>query len=91
MIRIVLEYALPLVLPAVIYAGWVWYARATHQGEGVPPALRKGPLFWCVLAGFALMVATLVTVALSTGAPPDSTYQPPHLEDGRVVPPQYKN
>ncbi|MBI2979209.1 MAG: hypothetical protein HYY38_10410, partial [Rhodospirillales bacterium] len=54
------------------------------------PALRKGPLFWCALGGFALMMAALVTTALMTGAPPGSQYQPPRLEGGKVVPPEYK-
>jgi hypothetical protein len=90
MSRILLTYLLPLVLPTAIYVAWVWYARATHQGDGELPGLRKGPMFWCLLAGFALMVAGLVTVAMLTGAPPGSTYEPPRYEGGKVVPPGYK-
>ncbi|HEX9702606.1 MAG TPA: DUF6111 family protein [Rhodospirillales bacterium] len=90
MIRIFFEYIFPLVLPATVYALWVWYARHTHSGEGELPGLKKGPLFWCVLAGFALMVAGLAVVATMTGAPPGSRYEPPRLEGGKVVPPAYQ-
>lgn len=90
MIRIFFEYIFPLVLPAAVYLAWVWYARATHQGEDAPPAIKKGPLFWCLLGGFALMVSGLVSLAMLTGAPPGSTYEPPRYEGGKVVPPGYK-
>ena len=91
MIRVFFEYIFPLVLPTAVYVAWVTYARARHQGDAEElPALRKGPLFWCALGGFALMMAALVTTALTTGAPPDSAYQPPRLEGGKVVPPEYK-
>ncbi len=91
MIRIFFEYVFPLVLPTAVYAAWIAYARSQHQGTPEElPALKKGPLFWCALGGFALMMAALVTTALTTGAPPGSAYQPPRLEDGKVVPPEYK-
>lgn len=90
MTRILLTYVLPLVLPTAVYVAWIAYARSQHQGAPEElPALKKGPLFWCVLAGFAMMAAALAVIALSTGAPPGSRYEPPRLEDGRVVPPQY--
>jgi len=91
MIRIFFEYVFPLVLPTAVYAAWIAYARSQHQGTPEElPALKKGPLFWCALGGFALMMAALVTTALMTGAPPGSAYQPPRLEGGKVVPPEYK-
>jgi len=91
MIRVFFEYIFPLVLPTAVYVAWVTYARARHQGDAEElPALKKGPLFWCALGGFALMMAALVTTALMTGAPPGSQYQPPRLEGGKVVPPEYK-
>lgn len=91
MTRILLTYLLPLVLPTAIYVAWVWYARATHKGDAETlPGLEKGPLFWCLLGGFALMMVGLVMVAMTAGAPPGSTYEPPRLEGGKVVPPGYK-
>ena len=89
MMRIFFEYILPLVLPVTIYVLWVWYARKTHSGEGELPAIEKGPLFWSILAGFVLMAAGLAMLALSTGAPPGSKYEPPRFEGGKVVPPRY--
>jgi hypothetical protein len=91
MIRILLTYVLPLVLPTAVYVAWIAYARSQHQGTPEElPALEKGPLFWCVLLGFALMALALMAIALTTGAPPGSQYQPPRLEGGQVVPPEYK-
>jgi hypothetical protein len=37
-----------------------------------------------------MMMAALAAIALTTGAPPDSQYQPPRFEDGRVLPPEYR-
>jgi len=91
MIRVFFEYVFPLVLPTAVYVAWVAYARARHQGQPEElPALQKGPLFWSALLGFALLMAALVATAMMTGAPPESRYEPPRLEDGKVVPPQYK-
>jgi hypothetical protein len=37
------------------------------------------------------MSAGLVTIALTSGDPPDSgVYQSPRMEDGKIVPPSYK-
>jgi len=91
MTRILLTYVLPLLLPTAAYAAWIWYARKKHLGDGDPPAIRKGPLFWCLLAGFVLMAAGLVAVAIGTGHPPDAgVYRAPRIEDGKVVPPHFE-
>ncbi len=91
MMRIFLTYVLPLLLPTLVYMAWVAYARKKHDNDDTPPALRKGPLFWCLLAGFMLMAGGLISIALMSGDPPDSgQYQSPRLEDGKVVPPGFK-
>ena len=72
MTRIFLTYVLPLLLPTLIYMAWVGYARKKHDNDDTPPALRKGPLFWCLLAGFMLMAGGLISIALMSGDPPDS-------------------
>ncbi len=91
MIRILLTYVLPLLLPTLIYMAWVGYARKKHDNDDTPPALRKGPLFWCLLAGFMLTAGGMISIALMSGDPPDSgQYLSPRLEDGKVVPPRFK-
>lgn len=93
MIRLLLTYVLPLVLPTAIYFAWLWHVRRRHDatsGDDMP-RLKKGSLFWSLLAGLLLTGAGLVTIALSTGDPPDSgTYIAPRLEDGRIVPPRFE-
>ena len=93
MIRIFFTYVFPLLLPTMLYIAWVQYARRKHDGDSDDdlPELRRGPLFWSLVAGFVLMLAGLTTIALTSGAPPDSgAYQSPRLEGGKVVPPTYK-
>lgn len=91
MTRIILTYLLPLLLPTLVYVVWIAHKRKKHDNDDDPPALRKGPLFWCLIAGFALMAAGLATIALTSGDPPDSgQYQSPRLEGGKIVPPHFK-
>ena len=92
MTRIFFTFVLPLILPTAIYLIWVWRARRNHEHDGgARPELRKGPLFWSLVIGFILMSAGLVTIALTSGDPPDSgVYQSPRMEDGKIVPPSYK-
>jgi len=81
MLRILLEYLLPLLLPFLIYLAYVALARGTAPGW-----VQDAP--WPQLAGAGLVLAaiSLVTWSLLSGAPPEEVYVPPHLEDGRVVP-----
>lgn len=90
MIRVLLYYIFPLLLPMALYVAWVmWAKRRTKEGEE-PPQLGSGPWFWLILAGFALMVASLSYVAITSGHKPGGTYYPPRLEDGRVIPAEIK-
>ncbi len=87
MTRILLQYLLPLLLPAAVYIGWVWLARRTGKGEeGALTRLQEGPWFWLVAAGVALMVGGLVLTALMGQGQTEGTYTAPRLEDGRVIP-----
>ena len=81
--RLFLQYVLPLLLPFLIYAAYIALARG-HM----PRWLDLGEREWLVLGGtgLALLMISLVTWSLLTGSPPDETYIPPHLEDGRIVP-----
>jgi hypothetical protein len=83
MLRVLLQYLLPLLLPFLIYAAYV----ALAQGR-VPSWLDLNPKQWAMLggAGLTLLAISLVTWSLMTGSPPEEKYIPPRLEDGRIVP-----
>ena len=82
--RILLHYILPLVLPAAVYIGWVLIAKRKKI------SLQEGPWFWLIVGGFTLMAGVLVYLALTGGSEPGGTYYPSHLEDGKVVPGEFK-
>ena len=83
MLRFLLQYLLPLLLPFLVYAAYV----ALAQGR-LPDWLGLDERQWLILGGtgMALMVISLVTWSLLTGSPPEETYIPPRLEDGRIIP-----
>jgi len=85
-----LRFILLALLPTAVYLGWlgVLYWRAQVTGTTDIPALRHGPWFWLILAGLLLASASFVAVALLEERIPEGAYQPPRLEDGRVVPAQ---
>ncbi len=95
MTRILLTYVLPLVLPAALYFVWLWSARARAQPGGAQarPAAwwEEAPWPWLALAGVALMAATLFALALTSGSPPGKVYNPPHVENGRIVPGRFQD
>ena len=87
MSRILITYIVPFLLPAAVYAAWVWYRTgyAARHG-GAAPRLEQGPWPLLLFLGALLAFAFLAATALMRGGPPDSTYVPPHLENGQMVP-----
>jgi Family of unknown function (DUF6111) len=79
MLRILLQYVLPLVLPLVVY---LIYARLARKGGG----LRDTPWIGLAAAGVGLMAVSLAAWGLLGGAEPGGTYVPARVEDGRLVP-----
>jgi len=88
MMRIVLQYLLPLILPSLGYLLWVSWAahKAEKTGGPMPEPLSKGPWFRLVLMGFVLMVLGLVALTMSGSMDPDGTFRSPRWEDGKIVP-----
>jgi hypothetical protein len=87
MSRIIFTYIVPFLLPAVVYALWVWYRTnyvARHGGEA--PKLEKGPWPLLLFMGAVLAFAVLGATALLRGGDPNDTYVPPHLENGKLIP-----
>lgn len=92
MIRILLEFVLPLLLPTLGYVLWVHYYRWRAETTGAaPPELTRGGLFWSLVAGLVLLIICLIALAVFTGEDPGhGGYQAPRVEDGRIVPPKFK-
>lgn len=108
MVRILLTYVLPLVLPTVMYLIWAaWVrkkvaanrAKLAENAGGEPDDITpeeaeafviRTPWFRLISAGVGLVVITLMlSVFFGPKNPPGSVYQPPRMEDGKVVPGQY--
>ena len=80
MLRIVLFYILPFLLP---FIGFFTYRFLVTRGQA---RVRETPWFVLTIAGLGLAIGTLVTVALTGGGDKEADYQPPRIEDGRIVP-----
>ena len=80
MLRIVLSYLLPFILP---FAAFFLYRLLMTRGQ---PLLQRTP--WLVLSaiGMVLVAGTLASFAMLGGEARDGVYVPPQFEGGRVVP-----
>jgi hypothetical protein len=80
-VRQLSEIALPLILPTLIYFGYVLYARARGASE-----IPEMPWIWLAAAGGVLLGVTFAALALLGGASPSEVYQPPKIVNGTVQP-----
>ena len=98
MIRLLVEFLLPLIAPSLLYAIWLgWSRRRQAQAEAEPqdgasppaPALRgwrEAPWLWLALMGVVAMLAVAVTLGFSRSLGDGGTYVAPRVVDGKVVP-----
>lgn len=86
MIRLILTYLVPLVLPALGWYLWRLFAPHARGRPGPKAAMAEAPWPWLGGAGVLLLGLTLGAFALLTGGSPGDVYQPPQLVDGEVVP-----
>ncbi len=82
MIRSILFHLIPLLLPFVVYAVYLYFnARA-----GGDKKWGKVSLAVTTMIGLLLMAASLITLGLVSGSPREGTvYVPPRFEDGRLI------
>ncbi len=85
--RVFLQYVLPLLLPTLVYVAYMANrrSRAAKAGDEVPDWLT-GPIYWYVLAGGLLLVGSFAFLFFKEdGGVGDGVYQPPRVEDGKVI------
>jgi len=87
MIRILLSYGLPFLLPFGAYFAYVALARRA-EAKGIK--WQEAPWVPLAIIGCTLAIASFVATGLLRGSDPAGTYVPPHMEGGRVVPGQVK-
>lgn len=83
MIRPVLTEIVLFLTPFAIYAVFLFATRADVFDRD-SWSLRA--LGWLMGAAVALMIGSFFVFAHFSGAPPGSTYEPAHIEDGKFVP-----
>ena len=87
MLRLMVTYVLPFLLPITVYALWIWYRTSYAQRHGgAPPKFEEGPWPLMLFIGAVLSFGVLAVTALTSGGPADSVYVPPRIENGRIVP-----
>lgn len=89
--RSLLTILIPLLLPTLLYFGYVWIARRRGGGGAGGQPTRDIPWLWLGGAGVLLLAVTLLATALFGGAMPGSRYEPPQLIDGQVRPGEFSN
>ncbi|MFZ5792216.1 MAG: DUF6111 family protein [Pseudomonadota bacterium] len=89
--RQVLSIVVPLLLPTLLYFGYMTVTRRRAQAAGQARAFKDVPWTWLAVAGVVLVAVTLAAMALFGGAEPGSRYQLPSLEGGQVKPGGFSN
>ena len=83
MIRPVLTEIALFLTPFAIYALF----PVRDAGGGVRSrVVDADALVWLTGAALALLIGSFILFAHFSGAPPGSTYEPAHIEDGKFVP-----
>ena len=83
MIRPVLTELAIFLIPFVAYAIFLIATRAGVFASSSWPTHLIAKL---VLGSLLLVIISFVLLAHFSGAPPDSTYVPAHIENGKLVP-----
>ena len=85
MMRAVFEEALLFLLPFALFALYLIVRRRNPLTR----ASWGGQVPWLVLAGLGCVIAALVLTGL-TAERQQGAFEPPHMENGRLVPGQFR-
>jgi hypothetical protein len=82
MIRPVLTEIGIFLIPFAVYAAFLFASRSGVLAQSSWPLHIIGRL---AVAAFVLVIVSLILLANFSGAPPESTYTPAHIEGGKVI------
>ncbi|MEX1147644.1 MAG: DUF6111 family protein [Sphingomonadales bacterium] len=84
-----------ILLPLILYFVWRQYvsARSKAREEDDEAALNalQTRFMWTVAGLVVVFAAAAVTLALTSGTDPSGVYVAPHMEDGRLVPGDFRS
>jgi hypothetical protein len=83
MIRPIATEIVLFLIPFVVYAAFL---LATRAGVFLPKAWTLPRIAGLLIASLILMAGSFFALAQFSGAPPNSTYVPAHIENGKFVP-----
>lgn len=90
MARALLLVLLPIVLPLLLYAGYLKFIKrpvpAGAAGTDARGRARQKTLFWIMLGIVVVAVAAFASLRFSGSVAPGTVLVPPRLIDGKVVP-----
>ena len=90
MVRILLSVIVPVVLPTALYFLYAGFIARRARAAGTAPDKVDVPWSWLALAGVALLALSLLIEFTYGGFKPGSSYEPAHMEGGKLVPGQTK-
>ena len=70
----------------ITFAVYALFLIATRAGVHLPASWPLRTVGRLALAAMCLVILSLVLLAQFSGAPPNSTYVPAHVENGKLIP-----
>lgn len=91
MMRILVEYVVPILLPTTLWLAWLAFAQARARRAGRQgPDWQSVPFSWLLAAGIALAMTIAIGGLLHTGYATGS-YRPAAVDDkGRLIPGEFR-
>ena len=87
MLRATILHLLLLIAPTLLFFIYLLITRKISLSSEKRSEISKSiPWVPLISLGAILVIASLVAISLSGGGGPDRTYNPPFIEDGKVVP-----
>jgi hypothetical protein len=83
MIRPVLTEIALFLAPFAIYVAFLWFTKSAVLDR---EQWSRKTVMTLVIVSLVLMIGSFLVIGHFSGAPPGSTYEPAHVEDGKLIP-----